>query len=54
MIEVFPKEAEPETLQLLSDFGASGLAAMINLPAGCEIRRCIDMSPELAEVLIRM
>jgi hypothetical protein len=54
MIEVFPEEADAETLQLLSDFGSSGLAAMLNLPAGCELRRCMEMSPDVAEVVIRM
>jgi hypothetical protein len=54
MIEVRPEEADTETLQLFSDGAFFGLAATLNLPAGCELRRCMDMSPELAEVLIRM
>ena len=54
VIEVRPEEADAETLQLLSDFGSSGMAAMFNLPAGCELRRCREMSPEVAEGMIRM
>lgn len=54
MIEVRPDQADAETLQLFSDIGSFGLAAMLNLPAGCELRRCREMSPEAAEVVIRM
>lgn len=42
---------ELETLQLFSDAASFGLAATLNLPAGCELRRCMDMPPELAEVV---
>ena len=54
MIEVRPDEADAATLELFSDTGCPTLAATLNLPAGCELRRCIDVSPEMAEVLIRM
>jgi hypothetical protein len=54
VIEVRPEEADAETLQLFSDFGSSALAVTLNLPACCELRRCMEMSPESAEVLIRM
>jgi hypothetical protein len=54
MIEVRPEEADAETLQLFSAGACFSLAATLNLPAGCELRRCMDMSPEFAEVLIRM
>ena len=54
MIEVRPEEADAETLQLFSDAALFSLAALLNLPAGCELRRCMEMSPEMAEVLIRM
>ena len=54
MIEVRPGEMDAGTLELFSDAGSSGLAATLNLPAGCELRRCMDMSREVAEVLIRM
>jgi len=54
VIEVRLEEADAETLQLFSDFGSSALAVTLNLPACCELRRCMEMSPESAEVLIRM
>jgi hypothetical protein len=54
MIEVRPEEADAETLQLFSDAACFSLAVTINLPTGCELRRCMEMSPEMAEVLIRM
>ena len=54
MIEVRPDEADAATLELFSDSGCATLAATLNLPAGCELRRCIDVSTEAAEVLIRM
>ena len=53
-IEVRPDEAAPETLQLFSDFEYSGLEATLILPAGCKLRRCMEMSPEVAEIVIRM
>ena len=54
VIEVRPEEADAETLQLFSDFGSSALAVTLNLPACCELRRCMEMSPEAAEVVINM
>lgn len=42
------------TPRAVSDIGSFVLAETLNLPTGCELRRCMDMSPELAEVLIRM
>jgi hypothetical protein len=54
MIEVRPEEADAATLELFSDTGSPALAATLNLPAGCELRRCMDVSAEMAEVLIRM
>jgi len=54
MIEVRPQEADAETLQLFSGDACFSLSAVLNLPASCELRRCMEMSPELAEVLIRM
>ena len=53
-IEVRPDEATPETLQLFTDFEYSGLEATLTLPTGCKLRRCMEMSPEVAEVVIRM
>jgi hypothetical protein len=53
-IEVRPEEADAETLLLFSDGACFSLSATLNLPAGCELRCCMDMSPDLAEVLIRM
>ena len=54
MIEVRPDKANAETLQLFSDAGSAHLAAILNLPAGCGLRRCMEMLPETAEVLIQM
>ena len=54
MIEVRTEEADAETLLLFSGVACFSLAAMLNLPAGCEVRRCMEMSAELTEVLIRM
>ena len=54
MIEVRPEEADAETLRLFSDAGSPGLASTLNLPAGCEIRRCMIVSADFAEMLIRM
>jgi hypothetical protein len=50
MIEVRPEEADAETLRLFSGDACFSLSATLNLPAGCELRRCMDMSPDLAEV----
>jgi hypothetical protein len=54
MIEVCADEADTEALKLFSDFDYSGLEAVLNLPAGCKVRRCMEMLPEVAEVVIRM
>jgi hypothetical protein len=54
MIEVRPNEADAETLRLFSDVGSCGLTAALNLPDGCEIRRCMIVSADFAEMLIRM
>jgi hypothetical protein len=54
IVEVRLDEAEAATLRLFSDAGVSSLAATINLPAGCELRRCLYISPEFAEALIEM
>ena len=54
MIEVRPDEMDPATRELFSDTGCPRLAATLNLPAGCELRRCIDVSPDFAEILINM
>jgi hypothetical protein len=54
MIDVRPAEADAETLRLFSDIGSCGLTAALNLPDGCELRRCMIVSAEFAEMLIRM
>jgi hypothetical protein len=54
MIEVRPAEADAETLRLFSDVGSPALTATLNLPNGCELRRCMCVSAEFAEMLIRM
>jgi len=54
MVEVCLEEADAETLRLFSETGVSNLSATLNLPAGCELRRCLYMAPEYAEMLIRM
>ena len=54
MIEVRPAEADAETLQLFSDVGSLALTETLNLPDGCELRRCMIMSADFAEMLIRM
>jgi hypothetical protein len=54
MIEVRPEEADAETLQMFSGAACFSLADTLNLPPGCELRRCLDMSPDMAEILIRM
>src|SRR5262245_49999263 len=46
MIEVRPDEADAATLELFSETGSPALAARLNLPAGCELRRCMDVSAE--------
>lgn len=54
IIEVRPAEADAETLQLFSEEAGVSLAATLNLPAGCELRRCTPVSPDFAEILINM
>jgi len=54
MVEVHLEEAGVETLRLFSEAGGSNLSATLNLPAGCELRRCMYISPEFAEALIEM
>lgn len=53
-IEVRPAEADAETLLLFSDDAGISLATTLNLPAGCELRRCTPVSPDFAEILINM
>lgn len=53
MIEVRPAEADAETLRLFSDYSL-GLTEALHLPEGCEIRRCMIVSADFAEMLIRM
>lgn len=54
IVEVRHDEAGAETLQLFSDDAGFGLAATLNLPTGCELRRCTPVSPDFAEILIKM
>jgi hypothetical protein len=54
IIEVRPSEADAEILQLFSDDAGFSLAATLNLPAGCQLRRCTSVSPDFAEILINM
>jgi hypothetical protein len=54
IIEVRPAEADAETSRLFSDEACSSLATTLNLPAGCELRRCTPVSPDFAEILINM
>ena len=54
IIEVRPAEADAEILRLFSDEACSSLATTLNLPAGCELRRCTPVSPDFAEILINM
>jgi hypothetical protein len=54
IIEVRAAEADAETVQLFSDEAAFSLATILNLPAGCELRRCTPVSPDFAEILINM
>jgi hypothetical protein len=54
MIEVRPEEADAETLLLFSCGACFSLSATLNLPAGCELRRCMSVSPDFAEILINM
>jgi hypothetical protein len=54
IIEVRPGEADAETLQLFSDEAGVSVATTLNLPTGCELRRCTPVSPDFAEILINM
>jgi hypothetical protein len=54
IIEVRPSEADAETLLLFSEEAGVSLATTLNLPAGCELRRCTPVSPDFAEILINM
>ena len=54
IIEVRPGEADTETLQLFSDEAGVSVATTLNLPTGCELRRCTPVSPDFAEILINM
>ena len=54
IIEVRPAEADAETLQLFSDEVGTSLAAILKLPAGCQLRRCTSVSPDFAQILINM
>lgn len=54
IIEVRPAGADAATLQLFSDEAAVSLATTLNLPTGCELRRCTAVSPDFAEILINM
>jgi len=54
IIEVRPSEADAEILQLFSDEAGLSLATTLNLPTGCELRRCTPVSPDFAEILINM
>lgn len=54
IIEVRHDEADAETLLLFSDEAGISLAATLNLPAGCQLRRCTSISPDFAEILINM
>jgi hypothetical protein len=54
MIEVRPSEADAETLQLFSSEACFTLASTLTFPAGCQLRRCMYVSAEFAEMLIRM
>lgn len=54
IIEVRPDDASAETLKLFSDEVGISLAATLNMPVGCELRRCTPVSPDFAEILINM
>jgi hypothetical protein len=54
MIEISPEEADAETLQLFSGEACFTLADALSLPTGCKLRRCMYVSTEFAEILIRM
>jgi hypothetical protein len=54
MIEIGPEEADAETLQLFADEACFTLSDALSLPAGCKLRRCMYVSAEFAEMLIRM
>jgi hypothetical protein len=54
MVEICPVEADAETLQLFSNEACFTLADALSLPTGCKLRRCMYVSAEFAEMLIRM
>lgn len=54
MVEINPEEADAETLQQFSGEACSSLADILNLPAGCKLRRSMYLSAEFAEILIKM
>jgi hypothetical protein len=54
MVEVRPEEADAQTLQLFSDEACFSLSDALSLPAGCKLRRCMYVSAEFAQMLIRM
>jgi hypothetical protein len=54
MIAVSPEEADAETLQQFSDEACFSLSDALSLPTGCKLRRCMYVSAEFAEILIRM
>ena len=53
IIEVRAAEADAETV-LFSDEAAFSLATILNLPAGCDLRRCTPVSHDFAKILINM
>jgi hypothetical protein len=54
MIEISPEEADAETSQLFSGEACFTLSDALSLPTGCKLRRCMYVSTEFAEMLIRM
>jgi hypothetical protein len=54
MVEINPEEADAETLQLFSGEACFTLADALSLPSGCKLRRCMYVSAEFAEMLVRM
>lgn len=54
IVEVRPDDASAEILLLFSAEACISLATTLNLPAGCELRRCTPVSPDFAEILIHM
>src|SRR5579864_5251261 len=54
IIEVRPSEADAETLLLFTDDVGVSLATVLNLPSGCDLRRCTPVSSDFAEILINI